>query len=593
MPDSDFGSVLDLRGRPALRRVPPGPDMRIDTVVSGEIVGRLGAVLLLTRPDGSILDANQAALDCYEYTHAEMLELTMRDIQASQFQATAEMWEREIPERSFEYHDQHRRSGGDTFPCEVRVTSVRAGGETALLASVRDITDRMRTEAELETRDRWLNESQRIARLGHCIFNLQTDRWFGSTALYDILGVDRDSSANFAGWIGLAHSEERDMLSRYYAEEVLGLGLPLDIEYRIVRPCDGAERWVHAMGSAEFHADGRPLEMFCIVQDITERRRSEESLRVYAELLESSPASITVHTTQGQYLYANEHTAEMHGYSREEFMALTLQEVDVPDSAALIDERVRHIAERGHDSFEVAHFRKDGSILPLDVNSRLALWDGRTVLLSVATDITERKNVEQSLLDTNSRLESMVYAVAGAMGRVVEVRDPYTRGHETRTADFAKLLATEMGLSAEEIAGVEMAALVHDIGKLSVPSDILNKPGVLSANEMALIREHPTTGHDILRDIPFPWPVADAVLQHHERLDGSGYPRGLQGDEISLCARILAVADVIEAMASHRPYRPALGANAAVAEVLSHPEQYDEEVLAACVRLHESGRIAW
>jgi HD-GYP domain-containing protein (c-di-GMP phosphodiesterase class II) len=138
-----------------------------------------------------------------------------------------------------------------------------------------------------------------------------------------------------------------------------------------------------------------------------------------------------------------------------------------------------------------------------------------------------------------------------------------------------------------------MSALVHDIGKLSVPAEILNKPGVLSANEFALIRQHPTAGFEILKDIAFPWPVAESVLQHHERMDGSGYPQGLLGDDICRTARILAVADAVEAMSSHRPYRPGLGIDAAIAEITDHPAKYDPDVVAACLRLHESGLIAW
>lgn len=212
---------------------------------------------------------------------------------------------------------------------------------------------------------------------------------------------------------------------------------------------------------------------------------------------------------------------------------------------------------------------------------------------TMVSDITNRKRIEQELSQTNSRLERMVYDVAEAMGRIIEIRDPYTQGHTQRVAHLAKLIGNEMNLSADEVAGVTMAGVVHDIGKLSVSTDILSKPGPLSDCEFALVREHPRAGFEILKDIPFPWPVAESVLQHHERMDGSGYPQGLRGEEIILAARILAVADVVEAMAYFRSYRPALGVDAAVAEVVAHPDQYDPNVLAACVRLHKSGRLTW
>ncbi len=148
-----------------------------------------------------------------------------------------------------------------------------------------------------------------------------------------------------------------------------------------------------------------------------------------------------------------------------------------------------------------------------------------------------------------------------------------------------------MGLTDDALNEISMAGLLHDIGKLRIPAEILTKPGVLSVAESALIREHPDQGFEILSHIEFPWPVAEIARQHHERLDGSGYPRGLSGAEIMLPARILAVADVVEAMASHRPYRPAVGLDQAIEEISSHPEQYDSQVVAACVRLYDRGAI--
>jgi hypothetical protein len=202
-----------------------------------------------------------------------------------------------------------------------------------------------------------------------------------------------------------------------------------------------------------------------------------------------------------------------------------------------------------------------------------------------------RAEMSIELAASNDRLEGLLRQVTVALGRVVEARDPYTSGHEERVATLARQIAIEMGLSGEEADGVEIAGLVHDIGKLSVPAEILTKPAALSEVEMRLVREHSRSGYDILKGISFAWPVADIVLQHHERMDGSGYPNGTEGADILVPARILAVADVVEAMASHRPYRPALGLEAAIAEIAGHPELYDPDVSAACMRLHKAGAI--
>jgi putative nucleotidyltransferase with HDIG domain len=169
------------------------------------------------------------------------------------------------------------------------------------------------------------------------------------------------------------------------------------------------------------------------------------------------------------------------------------------------------------------------------------------------------------------------------------MRDPYTAGHQRHVTELAVALGRELGFPDDERDTLRIAGLLHDIGKFGIPAEILSKPGQLSAPEFALIREHPKTAYDILIDVPFPGPVAEIVLQHHERLDGSGYPRGLSGEQIFREARVLAVADVIEAMASHRPYRPALGLDAALTEIRAGSgTRYDAGVVDACVTLFES-----
>jgi len=168
----------------------------------------------------------------------------------------------------------------------------------------------------------------------------------------------------------------------------------------------------------------------------------------------------------------------------------------------------------------------------------------------------------------------------------VEARDPYMAGHQLRVADLARAIATEMGLPQDTIDGIRMAGSIHDIGKLSIPAEILSKPGKLSDVEFSLIKEHSRKGYEMLKDVESPWPLAEIVYQHHERMDGSGYPRNLKGDEILMEARIMAVADVVEAMASHRPYRPGLGIGAALEEIEKNRGTfYDEAVANACLRL--------
>lgn len=207
--------------------------------------------------------------------------------------------------------------------------------------------------------------------------------------------------------------------------------------------------------------------------------------------------------------------------------------------------------------------------------------DGLPAVLSVIRDISRLKSDERALLSSQKRLEDTVQDAFELMGRVVEVRDPYTRGHQERVSRIAMEVGKKLGLPDEDIELLRTASLVHDIGKLKVPAEILSKPGPLDAEEWALIRRHADQGYLILKDATFAEPLLEMVRNHHERLDGSGYPRGLSGDEIPLLTRILAVADVAEAMSAHRPYRATLGVEAALEELSSHPELYDAVVVQA------------
>ena len=204
----------------------------------------------------------------------------------------------------------------------------------------------------------------------------------------------------------------------------------------------------------------------------------------------------------------------------------------------------------------------------------------------LVAEIGERKRAEEELQRTLEKLRQALEGTVQAIALTVETRDPYTAGHQRRVANLARAIATEMGLPEEQIEGIRMATVIHDLGKITVPTDILNKPGRLSEHEFGIIKGHPEVGYDILKTIEFPWPIAQIVLQHHEGMDGSGYPQGLSGEEILLEARIVAVADVVEAMASHRPYRPARGIDEALEEISQNRGVlYDPDVVDVCLTL--------
>jgi HD-GYP domain-containing protein (c-di-GMP phosphodiesterase class II) len=207
-------------------------------------------------------------------------------------------------------------------------------------------------------------------------------------------------------------------------------------------------------------------------------------------------------------------------------------------------------------------------------------------LYGALVDITERKHVEEERRQNFEKVRKALGVTIHAMAVIVETRDPYTAGHQRRVADLARTIASEMDLDSHQIDGIRMAGVIHDIGKISIPAEILSKPTRLTELEFQLIKTHSQSGYDILKDVEFPWPVARMILEHHERIDGSGYPNGLIGENILMESKILAIADTMEAIASNRPYRAGKGINVALDEIITNRGiLYDADAVDACLRL--------
>ena len=234
---------------------------------------------------------------------------------------------------------------------------------------------------------------------------------------------------------------------------------------------------------------------------------------------------------------------------------------------------------------ELEGIKRDGTRVPLEVS--VSTWETHkeTFKVVVIRDVTRQKNAIE-------KLRKSIDGTIRALSTAVEIRDPYTAGHQRRVAQLACAIAGNVGLSKDQIEGIRVASEIHDIGKISIPSEILAKPRKLSAVEFEMIKEHPADGYNILSPIDFPWPIADMVFQHHERIDGSGYPNGLSGDEILLEAKIIAIADTVEAMASHRPYREARGLAIALEELVENSGiLYDAELVEVCLKLFKEEKF--
>lgn len=235
----------------------------------------------------------------------------------------------------------------------------------------------------------------------------------------------------------------------------------------------------------------------------------------------------------------------------------------------------------------------DNTSVVLSVSlARLSAGDPDSVLV-MATDITAQTLAENTLAQTISKLEKAITGTVMAITKITEARDPYTAGHQARVAQIAEAIARKLNMSEDECSSLSLAGLIHDIGKIYVPAEILTKPRALTSVEFSIVKMHPEIASDILSSIDFPWPISTYVLQHHERLDGSGYPFGLSGDAIHLNSRILAVADVIEAMSSHRPYKAAAGLDSALKEIEDGAGvRYDPDVANAAITLFQDDGFA-
>lgn len=318
-------------------------------------------------------------------------------------------------------------------------------------------------------------------------------------------------------------------------------------------------------------------------------RESEEKYRTLAE---NAYDAIYVLSQEG-FQYANPAFEKLTGWKKEDLDKKRFNFWDIvhPDETALVKNIKR---ERMPSSGEFRIVSKDGSVKVVEVNSAKVGKRREARRIGIMRDITGRKKAEEELEKSLERLKRTFEDTVNALVSALERRDPYTAGHQKGVANLACAIAQEMHLSKDKIDGLRLAGLVHDVGKIQIPTEILIKPGHLSETEFLMIKIHPQAGYDILKEIDFPYPIAEIVLQHHERMDGSGYPQGLCGEQILLEARILAVADVVEAMSSQRPFRPALGIGMALEEVSKHRGKlYERRVVDALLRLVKENRITF
>ena len=330
------------------------------------------------------------------------------------------------------------------------------------------------------------------------------------------------------------------------------------------------------------------------------RLERQQAMNILNSFTELANDAVIMLDDNGKTTYWNDTAEEIFGYQRDEILGEDFHEKISPHSSRdQVGASLELLRRSGQCPWvnkrsELKARHKDGSEIPVELTLRSLEMNGKWMALGIIRDLTERHRAENEKQQSFEKFQRSLIQTIRAIGLTVEKRDPYTAGHQSRVALLATSIANKMTLPEEQVKGIELGATIHDIGKIYIPAEILNRPGQLSYAEFEMIKTHAEVGYDIVREIEFPWPVAEMIRQHHERLDGSGYPGGLQGDAIILEAQIIAVADVVEAISSHRPYRPALSINIGLEEIENHKSsKYNPAVADACLQVFKEDNFTF
>jgi PAS domain S-box-containing protein len=490
-------------------------------------------------------------------------------------------------DKPLNFEAQLHTAKGNVKWCHAMARAIRKGGKAVeVYGTFQDITNRKRAEDAL--RESEANYRQLFDNAPTVIYQIdfRTGKFLkANDALCEYLGYSQQEITSLAPYDIMTKESQKLLLERLN-KMAQGDKVPEDPEYEIIDK-NGKRRWVQLNSKNIYDSEGL-AGADVVAHDITDRKQAEDELKQseerYRSIFENVQEGIFRATPDGRVIMSNQAMAKMFGYeSSEELMAGV---TDIAHQYYVNPEDRRKLKEMLEEygftkEYETQNYRKDGSIIWTSLAMQAVRDDKGQIMYydGIAEDITNRK-------ESVERIRKALGATVQAISIIVETRDPYTAGHQRRVADLARAIATEMKLSVDQIDGIRMAATIHDLGKISVPADILSKPTKLTALEFSLIKTHSQSGYDILKDIDFPWPVARTVLEHHERMNGSGYPNGLTGDNLLMESRILSVADVVESMGSHRPYRPSLGIEAALEEIeKNRGTLYDNTVADACLRL--------
>ncbi len=501
---------------------------------------------------------------------------------------SARSWSLQHPGKPVTFTARNRHKDGSWRWFEVTASNMlKEPNVNAMVLNLHDINERKEAEEALGASQRQLSEPMEFTQKVYWEFDPVAETFILNDPFYALYGttaereggyrMKRDEYAN-----RFVHMED---LPIFYGHMKSNKAIT-DSEHRIIRD-DGEVRHILVQMRVVHDAHGSITRIFGANQDITDRKRMEEKLRETEErfglFMEYNPVYVFFKDENMRTLQLSKNFEDMLERPLSDLIGKTAYDLFPHDLAELMIKNDLKVLNEN----KVVEFEEDRDGRHYTTVEFPIIREKKPPLLAGFTiDVTEQEHSKLAIAESMEKLRTLMGSVINVVIMAVEVRDPYTAGHQKRVSVLARAIATEMKLPPEQTDGIRMAGSIHDLGKISIPAEILSSPRKLSDIEFSLIKTHPQVGFSILKDIDFPWHIADIVLQHHERLDGSGYPDGLKNGDILLEARIITIADVVEAVASHRPYRPALGIDIALAEIdRNKGVLYDPEATDACLRL--------
>ena len=463
-----------------------------------------------------------------------------------------------------------------------------------ILINFVDVTERKKAEEEIIKNEQNLKAAQSIAHIGSYNWDVVNDKIAMSDELFRILSIDpKRFDGSFKNNINFIHPEDRESVLKGLDDALKNKKL-FKSEHRALLS-DNQVIFVSVIGKISYDESNKPSRMIGTIMDITERKKAEEEIIKNEQKLKDAQSIAHIGSFNWD-LVTNKIAMSDEAYrilkiNPKKFNGSfnTIKDLFHPEDKEFILTVIDN-AIKNKKFLDIEHrvLLRDDTEIFIDKKAKPFCNESKKVLKFTGTmmDITERKKAELKLVKSEEALKKTLNGAINSLAAIVETKDPYTYGHQQRVRKLATTIAMDLGLDEKKVEAIRIASLIHDIGKVNIPASILSKPGKLTEIEFDMIKTHPQLSYNMLKKIDFPLPIVDIILQHHEKLDGSGYPRGLKGKDIMLEAKILTVADIVEAMSSHRPYRPALGLSVAIDEIRKiKGKLYDPAVADSCIKI--------